>query len=52
MEVTEQIFNEIVNMGVRNSHEAKDMLIALYGHMDKSLLADISIKLEEYYANN
>lgn len=43
------IFNEITNMGFKHVHEAKDMLIALYGSYDKSLLADISIELEKHY---
>lgn len=45
----EQIFDEIINMHFKNVQEAKDMLIALYGSLHKGILADISIKLEEYY---
>lgn len=49
MEVVNNLFNEIISMGFKNSHEAKDMLIALYGSYDKSVLADVSIQLENYY---
>lgn len=49
MELVNSLFNEIINMGFKNSHEAKDMLIALYGSYDKSVLADVSIQLENYY---
>jgi hypothetical protein len=49
MELVNSLFNEIISMGFKNSHEAKDMLIALYGSYDKSVLADVSIQLENYY---
>jgi len=45
----EQIFDEIINMGFKSSQEAKDILIALYGSLHKATLADIFIKLDEYY---
>ncbi|MFM7810851.1 MAG: hypothetical protein ACKO7M_03715 [Acinetobacter junii] len=49
MEVVNNLFDEIISMGFKNSHEAKDMLIALYGSYDKSILADVSIELEKHY---
>lgn len=49
MEIRNTLFEEIISMGFKNSHEATDMLIALYGSYDKSVLADVSIELEKYY---
>tara|TARA_R100000750_G_scaffold62296_2_gene55606 strand:- start:877 stop:1032 length:156 start_codon:yes stop_codon:yes gene_type:complete len=49
MNTPEEIFQEIINMHFKNAYEAKDYLIALYGYLDKKVLADIQIKLDDYY---
>ncbi len=52
MPIVEEIVEEILAMGFKSSQEAKDMVIALHGSLNKSVLADVFIKLEEYYAKN
>ena len=52
MQNKETILNDILNMNLKTVHEATDMLIALYGYMDKRTLADVIIELEKHYQGN
>ena len=49
MQNTTSILLEITNMNLPNKYEAEDMLIALYGYMDKKILADLIIEIGKMY---
>ena len=43
------IFNEIINMGIKSSYEAIDMLIALYPSLSRSDQAELISMFKEHF---